>query len=287
MAQPVADAHADAHLEPIESRQNSRLKDLRKRLLRGAVGNDGLIALEGRHLLEEAVRSGLRVHSIFLRQDATERPHGNRSPGNTVPSLPGALHFRVAADAFDHACATESPQGIAALVEAPQWSLESMLDAAHPLLIVLAGLQDPGNVGAIFRSAEAFGATGLLLTPGTVNPWNQKVLRASAGSCFRLPAVQLADAAGLELLQQRGIPMYACAAQHGTPANETDLRGRCAIAIGNEGAGIPDAVLAHCAGTLHVPCPGPVESLNAAVATAILLYEAASQRARGSNRSRR
>lgn len=266
--------------EIIESRHNSRLKELRKHFLHGGRSNDGLIAIEGPHLLEEALRSGLEIHSIFIRADGTySSPWNTHKDSHRLASVSNGSRFWVAADAFDHACATESPPGIAALVQAPQWSLESMLDATRPLLIVLAGLQDPGNLGTILRTAEAFGATGVLLTPGTTNPWSQKVLRSSAGSCFRLPVVQLEDLAVLKNLQNKGIPLHACAPGSGTPAREADLRGRIALVIGNEGAGISDEVIAYCTGKIQIPCPGAVESLNAAIAAAILLYEASQQSA--------
>ena len=278
MSEPLA----PVPFETIESRQNARLKDLRKRFLRAGWANDGLLAIEGEHLLQEAVRSGLRIHSVFLRQEIRE----GRAPKAALTPIDDTQQFLVAPEAFDHACVTESPQGIAALVQAPQWSLDSMLETAHPLLIVLAGLQDPGNVGTILRTAEAFGATGVLLTPGTASPWNQKVMRASAGSCFRLPVIQLEDVTTLERLQEKGIPIYACVAQNGIVVSEACLRGRVALVIGNEGAGIAKEVLAYCAGSIQIPCPGPVESLNAAVAASILLYEASKQRARTATRGK-
>ena len=270
MSQPTTVAST----EILRSRQNARLKDLRQRLLHPGSASDGLIAIEGEHLVQEAARSGLRIHAIFVREDWIERV-GAWKQGMPPISV-------VAADAFNHACATESPQGIAAVVEAPQWSFKMLLDAANPLLVVLAGLQDPGNVGAIVRTAEAFGATGILLLPGTVTPWNQKVLRASAGSVFRLPTVQLEDASLLTKLRDRGIALYACATHGGISMEASDLRKPAALVIGNEGAGIADSVLALCSGALHIPCPGPVESLNAAVAASILLYEASRQRGHAS-----
>jgi len=253
--------------EIIRSRQNARLKDLRRRLLRPEVGADGLIAVEGEHSLLEAVRSGLRIDTVFLREDRAAWMDADE-----------AARFVVAADAFDHACATESPQGIAALVEAPRWSLDSVLRGEDPLLVVLAGVQDPGNVGTIVRSAEAFGATGVLLTPGSANPWNQKVLRASVGSMFRLPVIGLEDIAMLRRLREKKIPLYACDANEGNSLGDTNLSGRFGFVIGNEGAGIPAEVSALCSGSIRIPCSGPVESLNAAVAAAILLYEASRQR---------
>ena len=263
MLRPLADASA----EIIRSRQNARLKDLRQRLLHPSPTSDGLIAIEGDHLLHEAARSGLRIHTLFLREDRSSRQNW---PGNPPT-------FTVAADALNHTSATESPQGIAALIEAPQWSLDALLHK-NLLLIVLAGLQDPGNVGTIIRTAEAFAASGVLLTPGSVHPWNQKVLRASAGSSFRLPVVPLEAVGLLRCLQT---PLYACAAHRGASIADQDFRSAGAFVIGNEGAGIPVDVLQFCSSTIHIPCPGRVESLNAAVAASVLLYEVSRQRYKG------
>ncbi|MHB1935651.1 MAG: TrmH family RNA methyltransferase [Acidobacteriaceae bacterium] len=270
----MLDSVASASVETIRSRQNARLKDLRERLLHPGVGADGLIAIEGGHLIDEALRSGLQFDTLFLREDRISE-RGRRFPGH-------AKVFAVAEDAFDHACVTESPQGIAAFVEAPNWTLESLLAAEQPRLVILAGLQDPGNVGTIIRSAEAFAASGILLTPGSVSPWNQKALRSAAGSSFRLPIVSLVDASLLRRVTEKKIPMYACVADAGASIFDADLRGPIAFVIGNEGAGISDEILAFCDGTLHVPCPGNVESLNAAIAASILLYEASRQRSAAS-----
>lgn len=254
----------------IRSRKNARLKDLRQRLLHPGIGEDGMIAIEGDHLVQEAERSGLRFDTVFLREDrVAERGQSFRG------------HVRVltvAADAFDHACNTESPQGIAALVKAPQWTVESLLATEEPRLVILAGLQDPGNVGTIVRSAEAFAASGVLLTPGSVSPWNQKALRASAGSSFRLPVVSLADVSQLCRMAEKRIPVYACIADTGDSIFDADLRGPIAFVIGNEGAGISGEILPFCDGSLHVPFPGNVESLNAAIAASIVLSEASRQR---------
>ncbi len=213
----MPDFVASASAETIRSRQNARLKDLRQRLLHPAIGKDGLIAIEGDHLIQEAERSGLRFDTVFLREDRVAEKD------RIFPSWVKVL--AVAVDAFDHACATDSPQGIAALVKAPEWTLESMLAADKPRIIILAGLQDPGNVGTIIRSAEAFAASGVLLTPGSVSPWNQKALRASAGSSFRLPVISLVDVSLLHRLTEKRIPMYACVADAGDSIVEADLRG--------------------------------------------------------------
>jgi TrmH family RNA methyltransferase len=253
--------------ETIRSRQNPRLQDLRRRLRRPGDFADGRIAIEGPNLLHEARRSGLRVEAVFVREDWAGEE-----------DVAGAAIYHVAADAFDSVCTTESPQGVAALMEAPTWRLEDLLRTADAKFVVLAGLQDPGNVGAIVRAAEAFGATGLLLVPPTVHPWNPKLLRASAGSVFRLPVVSLGSVAQLDLLRRKGIPIYACDAKAEGSIQAVDFERSWAFVIGSEGAGVPDEVRRRCTGAVRIPYPGPVESLNAAVAASIALYEASRRR---------
>ncbi len=150
---------------------------------------------------------------------------------------------------------------------------------AMPLIVVLAGIQDPGNLGTILRSAEAFGAGGVVCLPGTANLWNPKVVRASAGSVFRVPVLYASENDALEHLRDAGIRILTTTAHDVRPANLIDLAAPVALLIGNEGNGVPEALAAKADGAITIPCPGPVESLNAAVAASVLLYEAARQRA--------
>jgi TrmH family RNA methyltransferase len=183
----------------------------------------------------------------------------------------------VAEDAFLSAALTEHPQGIAALVETPEFNLQAMLGAT-PLVVIAAGLQDPGNLGTLIRSAEAFGATGMILLPGTVSPWNAKALRASSGSAFRLPAVSLTAENAFAALHAHGVRTFAAVARDGE--SEADLRGPSALLLGNEGSGLPASWIAQADARVTIPLPGAVESLNAAIAGSVLLYEAMRQRQR-------
>jgi TrmH family RNA methyltransferase len=176
---------------------------------------------------------------------------------------------------------TRAPQGVAALLVPPVHALKDVVDEeAAPLILVAGGLQDPGNLGTLVRSAEAFGASGVLTTPGTVSGWNQKALRASAGSIFRTPVVGV----GLEelaALKARGVRLLAAVAEDyadTVAAPAVDFRGACAVMIGNEGAGLSEELLELADVRVTIPCPGRVESLNAAVAGSLLLYEASRQR---------
>ncbi len=245
------------------------MKELRASL--SGKSRTSLVGIEGEHLVAEAIRSGIEIISIFFRTGSNSLlDHFDLSPDTEIIELP--------ADIFASAVTTESPQGIAALVETRTCSLEDVLLGDSPLLVVAAALQDPGNLGTLIRSAEAFGATGVITLPGTVSPWNPKALRASSGSAFRLPIVSANEEAVLTRLRAAAIKVLAAVADDGHVAPETDLTGPIAILIGNEGSGLSSSTIDQADIRIKIPCPGPVESLNAAVAASILLYEASRQR---------
>ncbi|HEX3437255.1 MAG TPA: RNA methyltransferase [Pseudacidobacterium sp.] len=264
-----------AHVRIVQSRQNARVKELRAALRKGEKTASGLVALEGLHLVEEALRSGLRILTVFVRS-------GNLALLNQLRIGLETEILELSPDVFSSAVTTESPQPIAALVEAPAFSPDAIFSAPNPLLLVSAGLQDPGNLGTIIRSAEAFGAAGITTLPGTVSAWNPKALRASAGSAFRLPVVPLDAKTLFSSLRVHGIRAVATTVEGGTPAQKLDLSQPVALFIGNEGSGLPEEIVGQCDERITISCPGPVESLNAAIAASILLYEASRQRGRKS-----
>jgi TrmH family RNA methyltransferase len=262
-----------SHSAPVvTSRANPRVKQLRAAFQSNARLASGLIAIEGEHLLREALRSGQALKTVFV------------SERRDLPTyLPAHIEvLRLASDLFSGVAETQTPQGIAALLVPPVGTLDAMLpppgSPTAALILIAVGLQDPGNLGTLIRSAEAFGATGVLTSPGTVSPWNQKTVRASAGSVFRLPLAS-AGPTEIETLEQQGIPLLAAMKDEATPAHQTDLTRACALLIGNEGAGLSADWLRLASARVTIPCPGWVESLNAAVAGSILLYEASRQRA--------
>jgi TrmH family RNA methyltransferase len=255
----------------VESRQNARVKELRAGLSRGMKTAQNHIAVEGLHLVEEAIRSGLNLDTVFL-QEGHEELLQQFSPGSAEVLL-------LTEDVFLSATITEHPQGMAALVEAPQFTVQAMFPTTArpaPLVVIAAGLQDPGNLGTLVRSAEAFGATGMILLPGTVSLWNAKTLRASSGSAFRLPVLALAADAAFSTLRDQGVRIFAAVARDGD--SEADLRGPSALLVGNEGSGLPEAWIAQADARVTIPFAGAVESLNAAIAGSVLLYDAMRQR---------
>src|ERR1700759_1393858 len=180
-------ASPHARIRIVQSPQNARVKDLRAALRGNGRAPSGAIALEGAHLLGEALRSGLELQTIFVRsgsypllESILSDPQGKVDRGPTAAGeISSAVEvLELPAHVFAGAVATEHPQGIAALAVPPQFILETVLAPPSPLLLVLAGLQDPGNLGTLVRSAEAFGAAGILALPGTVSCWNPKALRS-------------------------------------------------------------------------------------------------------------
>jgi TrmH family RNA methyltransferase len=266
----------------VQSKQNARLKELRRALsspMREAdreCGGEGrgLAGIEGANLIEEALRAGLEVHCAFAAQGFEHLLEALPLPVETeILLMPRAL--------LDSALATQAPQPVAALVEPPDWTWAHLLDRhrkAAPLLVLLAGLQDPGNLGTILRSAEAFGADGVLALPGTVSAWNPKAVRASAGSVFRLPLLAASIEECFAHLREAGVKIWTTTVHAAEAAARVDLAAPVAILIGNEGNGVPADLAALADGAVTIPCPGKVESLNAAVAASVLLYEALRQR---------
>jgi RNA methyltransferase, TrmH family len=291
--------------ESIESRENRWLKRFRAVLSAAAVRSgeaDEIAGVEGVRLVETALRSGVEILAVLFGET------GAKHVSRLAPWIPPeARLLRTTDRLFASVSGTETPQGIAALVRPRVGTFDDLIRGI-PLVLVLAGVQDPGNVGTLVRTAEAFGATGIAACAagaiGTANPYAPKALRASAGSALRLPiAREISAPVLLAQLRIAGVCIYAACPEElpDRAANETDKkpmapweidwRGPAALLVGNEGAGLPGD-LVHSADAIvripHAPHPNaanredsPSESLNAAVAGSILLYEAGRQRGLG------
>lgn len=264
-------SRVDARLRPVAGRHNARLKELRLAFRRGQLTPQGECAIEGVKLLEEALRNGRHIDSIFFSESArplAEKLMPQISDRTETLVLPSTL--------FNSIVPSDAPQGVAALVKLQQFTATQLLGrTSDGPLVVAAGLQDPGNLGTILRSAEAFGAAGVFLTEGTVSPYNSKVLRGSAGSIFRLPILQIPSGELITILRQHDVRMVATSSHKGTRLTEADWTLPLAIFIGNEGSGLPREIMHQMSGTLVIPQAAAVESLNAGVAASIVLYEAA------------
>ncbi len=257
--------------ESLTSAKNPLLREVRRAVVRGTLTEDGCAVAEGFHLLEEALRSECRVKAVLVASSVKTAVEGH------VGGLQGVKVHEVEDTLFAALSTTEATQGVLALVRPPAWTLEQLF-RGRSLVVVLDGVQDPGNAGTVVRAAEAFGATGVLFVKGSVNPYHPKTLRASAGSIFRVPLVAGVDGAlARAALEQHRLDIYAAMPGGSKSLTEVDLKRRLALIIGSEGRGV-SARLRGCALDLRIPTTG-VDSLNAAMAAAILLYEARRQRA--------
>jgi RNA methyltransferase, TrmH family len=262
-------------LRLIEGKHNAWVKQLRTGFAHGEITDSGACAIEGLRIVEEAIRSGLRFEALFFSESARNKAE------RLLPQVGAHVETLLLPDKlFLGAVPSESPQGVAAMVRVKEHSVQDVVARAEQgILMAIAGVQDPGNLGTIFRSGEAFGAGGILIGGNTVNPFNPKVIRASAGSLFRLPFVRT-NLLGLQAeLRARGIAMLATSSHKGTVLSGTNLRSQVAVFIGSEGAGLPRELMAGVDEVVVIPHSRQVESLNAGVAASIVLYEAMRQRA--------
>ena len=228
-----------------------------------------IIRIEGLRILEEAIRSGLKFRAVFFSESAAMKAE------RLLPQIGAQVETLLLPDKlFASAVPSEAPQGVAALARWKESSLEEVLakSQAGPLL-AMAGVQDPGNLGTIIRSAEAFSAGGIILGEGTVSPFNPKVVRASAGSVFRLPLARTRLPDMLKRMKERGLRLMATSSHKGTPLGLATLSGPLAIFIGREGAGLSRDLIKAMDEVVAIPQAPQVESLNVGVAVSILLYE--------------
>jgi RNA methyltransferase, TrmH family len=296
---------------PITSRDNRWLKEFRIALRGGLPTESGSVGVEGVRLVEEALRSGCPVQAVLFSESG-ERHHERLSPLIDRPEIAIPI-LRTTDRLFEGVADTEHPQGVAALVTPRTATFDDLLrspvESCSPLLVVLAGVQDPGNVGTILRTASAFGATGAVTAAsgvsGTASPFSPKALRASAGAALHLPVL-----AGMSLpilltqLRVAGVRTLASVSHAATSANahvrpesvgesqaqlgdiatgplapwDVDWCEPVALLVGNEGAGLPEEVERSADARIRIPMASGVESLNAAAAAAVLFYEAARQR---------
>lgn len=255
-------------MRSITSIHNPLLKDVRKAASDATATHSGLLIAEGPHLLEEAARSTWTVEHVLFSAAAKDR-------------------LRWLLDAFED-CAIEIPepvftrlaptatsQGVISLLRPRAWT-PAELYPGNCLVVILDGVQDPGNAGTITRSAEAFGATGVVFHRRSVRVANPKFLRASSGSIFRLPFIESSDD-GLQVPGDENVRMYALHPSADLTLGDADFRAPCALVVGSEGGGISPQWL-QAAIPIRIPAE-KVESLNAAVACSIALFAAAGQRA--------
>ena len=249
-------------MEYITSRKNPLISHIRKLTAdRAYRRSSGEFLGDGTKLLEEAVRWNAPLTAVIA------------SPGVPLPLVEGARRVEVPEDVMASIAPSKSPQGALFTARLPDTAPPERLTGDRWL--VLDGLQDPGNVGTIWRTADALGADGLVLVNRCADPFSPKTVRATMGACFRLPVYEL-DAEDLPgVLERSGLSLYAAAlGENATDVRKLDLS-NAAVVVGSEGQGVSSQLLEMCSGTLRIPMRERCESLNAAVAAAIILWEMA------------
>jgi RNA methyltransferase, TrmH family len=259
-------------VERISSRQNPIVKRFKAL---ASTANE-YVLLDGSHLLEEALASGLAVDVVAMRDADDHGPFGVLA---RRAAASGARVLEVTASVLNAISPVRNPSGVVAIARRREMSLEAALDSPPQLVLMLADIQDPGNVGAIVRVADGCGATGLVVGERSADPFGWKALRGSMGSAFRLPisARQPIEHA-LRSARTRGIHTLAAVPRGGIPLPRCNLRQPIAAIFGGEGAGVPESLRGLADGQVSIPMRPPVESLNVATAAALILYEAMRQR---------
>lgn len=251
----------------IRSRQNSRLKDIRR--LRRSKGAGGDALVEGPHLIGEALDAGIELATVLATPAFLASPAGRRV-GRRLP-YPA---LEVEPRHLDELADADSPRGIVAIAHLERGGAEALPVIDNAVYLFVEGMQDPGNLGALARAAEAAGAAGLALGPGTVHPNHPRALRASAGSLLRLPVACSASPEEVEWRLAPAAPRWvALVPRGGRDLWEAPLAGCLVIAVGAEGPGLSAELRRRAHAALTLAVAPPVESLNVAVAAAVVLFE--------------
>ncbi|HEX7281234.1 MAG TPA: RNA methyltransferase [Vicinamibacterales bacterium] len=255
----------------ITSRQHPIVKEFREL----ARGDSNLMLLDGWHLLTEAATAQVPVEKIAIcgPPSASEQRIVDRLRRN------GAQIVDVSGTVLNALSPVNAPTGVVASARRPSVTPASVLRPAPALVLAATGLQDPGNAGAIIRSAAAAGATGVVLDEASADPWGWKALRASMGGAFHVPVLRTRTLTNvISEWRAAGVRIIGSVPRNGTPMHEVDFTQPAAVLLGGEGAGLPDELIASADARVTIPMRGGIESLNAAVAAALLLYEAQRQR---------
>jgi TrmH family RNA methyltransferase len=256
-------------IERISSRQNALVREFRD-IANGDVADRML--LDGEHLIEEALASGVEIEVAAFSDRLAAGALAHRLPATTRKVIVSDVVLTAISP-------VQSPSGAVAICRRPHSDIAHVLARTPQLILLLHDIQDPGNVGAIVRAAEGCGATGVVCSKRTADPFGWKALRGSMGSSFRIPlTTKYSLREAVRTARERGLRIYATTARRGTSLPECNLRMPAAIVLGGEGGGLPASIIDDADESLTIPMQPPVESLNVAIAAALVLYEAARQR---------
>ncbi len=255
----------------ITSSSNQQIKKIRELLTRSkARSESGLFIAEGIRMVAETPPQ--RLEKIYISESFRSNPPDMRGLVLQNPTVVKDSVFRAVSG-------TQHPQGIMAVVRQTSYDADEILQAEDPLIVFLENIQDPGNLGTIIRTAECAGVTGIIMSPGCADLYNPKTVRATMGSLYRMKLARAENFTGcLETAGRRGITVYAAHLEGSHSLYAEDFRGPSGILIGNEGNGLTAQAVQAAGRAIRIPMAGQAESLNASVAAAVIMYEAARQR---------
>ncbi|MCX6551894.1 MAG: RNA methyltransferase [Acidobacteria bacterium] len=266
-------------MKAITSRQNPLVQRCRELARRRPADGDGIL-LEGAHLIADALQARVPVSSALMSASALQTAEGAAMASRLAAA--GADVYGVTEAVIESASPVRTPSGVVAIAHWRLSAVEGLYLGASPLVVAVEALQDPGNLGAIIRAADAAGATGVIVTQGSADPLGWKALRGSMGSAFRIPVAIARDASTVcQSARRHGLRTIATSPASGTDLFDVNLRGPLLVLLGGEGAGLSEEVLAAADERLRIPMRPPIESLNVSVATGIILFEAVRQRRAG------
>ena len=262
--------------EIVTSLQNLAVKQVVALQQKKRRDESGLFVVEGVRLVEELLASNWEIEFGLFTEAAAKQ---QRAAAVIAEANCRCRMTAVSDSVFTKVSETDHPQGILMVARQVTLSLERLLEASQPLIMVIDGVQDPGNMGALLRTADAVGADGVVVTDGSADPYNGKALRASMGSLFHVPlSVGVTRENLLVTLRKTGVRLYATALEQADEYLQANYQGSLAVIFGNEGQGVSEKLLSGAEKNLHIPIYGRAESLNVVVAAAVIMYEAARQR---------
>lgn len=260
----------------IRSKDNERVKYVKKLAQRRFRDREGKFVLEGFRAVEEAFKAGFPPELVMLTPSAQAAPEGKRIL--SLAGREGVAIYGVADNLMREMAGTQTPQGILAVAKRREDALEQILSRGPSLLVLVDGVQDPGNLGTIIRTSAAAGAQGVVVLPGTVDPWNPKVVRATMGNLFRLPVVTMREWEDVAArLKNAGLKIITGDPGADKPIYRVNLTSPVVLVAGNEAGGAGEDIAGHGI-RVSIPMTGGVDSLNVAVAVGIMLYETVRQR---------
>lgn len=255
----------------ITSTANAQVKNLAQLIKKSKVRTEqGVYVVEGIKMFQEAPKD--EIVKVYVSEELYEK-------GALKDSLESVPYEVLKTEVFNHVADTKTPQGVLCVMKQKKYTLEQLTDGKSPLLLILENLQDPGNLGTMMRTSEGAGVTGVLLSRGCVDIYNPKTIRSTMGSVYRVPFLYTDDLSrDIEKLHEKGITTYAAHLKGKGFYDEESYKEPTAFLIGNEGNGLSDEIAEKAKQYIKIPMEGKLESLNAAVAAAILMYEASRQR---------